>query len=102
MWEQTLVTTADVPAEGLWEVIAAVEDWPLWDAEVESAWVVGEIGSRAVVVVKPREGSPVRLRIEEFSPPRRFGYVVGLPLARLRTLLEFEPVDAGTRIRATT
>jgi hypothetical protein len=98
MWEHTLVTTADVSAERLWEVIADVPNWPTWQRDVEfagpTAVGVGPILVRA-------NGALARQMVEEFSPPTRFACLSRRPLARIRTVHEFEPDGRETRVRVT-
>jgi len=73
VWEFSLVTTADAPPEQLW-------------AAVGTETAAGR-------------GRWVRVTVEDCSPPRRFANVARMPLVRVRTVHEFEPVGRGTRVR---
>jgi polyketide cyclase/dehydrase/lipid transport protein len=97
MWESTLVTTTDVPAERLWAVAADIPNWPAWQPGVDRVRVAP--GGRSVILWE--DGRPVRAAVEELNQPSRLVVVAPLVLARTRTVYELTPVAGGTRIAVT-
>jgi hypothetical protein len=75
MWESTLITLTDVPAEALWA--AAADEDPGEDTDARTDC---------------RGGPPA-------APPFRRVVVTRLFLARAETVYEFSPVAGATRVR---
>ncbi len=86
------------------QLFAAITDlrrWPEWDPELVSNEHDGTplaVGSR--FTLRPKGGPKVAMQVAALDEPRRFADVALLPLARIRTIHEFEPEQAGgTRVR---
>lgn len=92
----------DVDPESLFAAITDIRRWPEWDAEIariEQDGTLPRPGSRFALT--PKGGPRVAMTVEAVERPKLFADVAHLPLARMRTVHEFERADGGTRVRVT-
>jgi hypothetical protein len=94
----TYSTTADVPAQKLFEVIADIGRWPAWDPDIEATRHEGALQPGSRFTLKPKGGPKVAMEIVEATAPTRFVDLSHLPLAKMRTSHEFTPVAGGARV----
>jgi hypothetical protein len=97
---RTYVHEAFVPVrpEKLFAALANISRWPEWDTDLAATSHDGALAPGTPFTLKPKGGPTVSMTLEVAEAPRRFVDVSHLPLARMRTSHELEPVGNGTRL----
>jgi uncharacterized protein YndB with AHSA1/START domain len=86
------------PPEVVWDVLAGLETWPAWNAEVKSVEVDGPVAEGTRFRWKARSGT-IRSRIERLDRPTFIGWTgrtLGIDAVHVWRL---EPRDGGTFVR---
>lgn len=91
--------SVDVAAscERVFEVYAAVSEWPEWDSDLEGASIDGpfEAGSRGWI--KPKDAPKLKTRLVDVQPGRSFTAESKLPGCLLRFHHQLESIATGGR-----
>lgn len=85
----------------LYAAIVDLRSWPVWDPEIERILHDGALHPGARFTLRPKGGPNVKMTVEEALAGRRFSDLAQLPLAKMRTRHDFEPLGEGTRLRVT-
>jgi uncharacterized protein YndB with AHSA1/START domain len=75
----------DAPAETVWKILTALEDWPKWGLTVSGAELsgAGPLGPGSRGKVWTPVGVPLPFEITEFEPGRLWSWnVVGVPATK--------------------
>ena len=94
----TYTTTTEVSASKLYDAIADIVRWPVWDGDIEATTHDGAATPGSPFTLKPRGGPKVAMEIVEATAPTRFVDLARLPLGTMRTSHVFTPDAAGTRV----
>lgn len=91
--------TVDVeaPIERVWDVLANVDDWPRWNADVKSAGIAGPVAPGTQFRWKAGPGT-IESKLEDVERPQRLGWTgktFGLSAVHVWRL---ESRDGGTHV----
>lgn len=102
MTSYTTSTVIDAPPETVWQVVSDVESMPEWTPSMTSVRIVegpDPLGLGSEVRVE-QPGLPLAMwMVDEWDPPRKFGWTSAVPGVRTQAEHVVEPVDDGrTRV----
>lgn len=102
MTSYTTSTVIDAPPETVWQVVSDVESMPEWTTSMTSVRIVegpDPLGLGSEVRVE-QPGLPLAMwMVDEWDPPRKFGWTSAVPGVRTQAEHVVEPVDDGrTRV----
>ncbi|MEM6452363.1 MAG: polyketide cyclase [Cyanobacteria bacterium P01_D01_bin.105] len=85
-FSNTVETTAS--AEAIWALWSNVEQWPVWDFELQRAWLEGPFEKGAVGYFEPKQGAKSRFVISQLTShdqaeQQSYTFTVQLPLCQL-------------------
>lgn len=90
--------SAAAPPTEVWRLWTAVDTWPQWDTELESATVMGTFGLEAKGTLKGKGAPAAGFVITAFEAPTRYEFTTELPLGgRLIIDRHLEATEQGTR-----
>ena len=98
MRRYTYHTRCSTDAARLYRALADIRRWPEWGDDLDWIRVDCAIETGAVFRLKPKGGPAISMQVEAAQAPHRFVDVARLPLARMRTALEFATVGHETLI----
>lgn len=101
MHRYTYETIVETPPDKLYAAITDISRWPVWALKLEQTTHDGSLQPGAPFTLKPKGGPTVKLTVEVARANAVFSDLAQLPLAKMRTRHEFEPVELGTRVRVT-
>ena len=95
---ETITTLASIPK--IWSIYEDLGSWPLWDKDVEYAYIVDSSFKQGTKgVLKPKGGPKVNLVFSEVIPNNSFTTISSLPLTKLIFSHRLEKTKTGkTRI----
>ena len=91
--DHTVETIA--PPEKIWAAWTAVERWPEWDTELDSASLEGSFALGTKGTVKPKRGPAARFSISELMPGEGYTFTTRLPLCELKVRRHLTRKDGG-------
>ncbi|HTN37065.1 MAG TPA: hypothetical protein VL053_08305 [Arachidicoccus sp.] len=69
MWKKThSVVTKAVTGEQIWRLFADVNNWHIWDDDIEYAHLQGKFEKGNFILLKPRGGPKVKIELVELHP----------------------------------
>jgi hypothetical protein len=94
MWttEHTIETSAT--PEAIWRLWADVPGWPQWNADIEQITLEGPFAAGSRIVMTPRDGEPIELRLAEADEPELFIDEADMGEIVVRTTHRVERLDA--------
>lgn len=99
MWMQKFEKSfEDVSLESIWGCWENVNEWPLWDQELEYTNLKQDFALGSQFELKAKGGPKVRIELTEITPKRSFTDVTRFPGARMLDVHEIEKVGNGVRI----
>lgn len=87
----------DASAERLFAIYADVENWPVWDPDLEAAGINGAFEAGTCGWIRPAGAPRMSTRIHTLVPERSFTAVARLPLCRMEFSHILEPVGVHDR-----
>jgi len=98
MWEYEHAVETSAAPEAIWRLWADVDNWGLWNAEIEKIEIAGPFAPGTRITMTPPGDDPIELHIAEarqnelFVDEARFGDLL------LRTTHRIDPIGTG-RVR---
>jgi hypothetical protein len=83
----------------VWTVWRDVDHWHEWDADIEYATLSGPFAVGSELVLKPKGGPKVRIRLSEVMPGSSFTDVTRFPLARMIDVHELQDTPQGLKLK---
>jgi hypothetical protein len=97
MWEYEHSVETDAGAGAIWGLWREVEEWPRWNADIEEIRLEREFVEGGWIVMTPRGGEPVRLRLLDVRPYESFTDQAELGETLVRTEHLIEATEDGRR-----
>jgi hypothetical protein len=91
------ISISATPKE-IFAVYAAVAQWPIWDAEVEHASLVGDFKLGVEGKIKPKGAPESKIKITELTESKSFTVECKLPLCKMRFVHVIVAEGAGSRV----
>jgi uncharacterized protein YndB with AHSA1/START domain len=88
----------DAPAETVWDVLTAVEDWPSWNPDVKSVSIEGPVAPGTVFRWKSGPGT-ITSTLQELERPRLASWTGRTFGLRAVHVWRLEPQEGGTLVR---
>lgn len=102
MWSKSYTARAEgLSAARVWEVWSDVNQWHLWQPDLEYAKLQGAFGTGNTFLFKPKGGPRVCIRILDAVHGRGFIDLTHFPLARMYGSHQFEEKDGGVEMTTT-
>jgi uncharacterized protein YndB with AHSA1/START domain len=86
------------PPETVWDVLAAIEDWPSWNPDVKSVSIAGAVAPGTEFRWKSGPGT-ITSTLQEVERPRLIAWTGRTFGLRAFHVWRFEPEDGGTRVQ---
>jgi hypothetical protein len=83
----------------VWKVWSDVDHWPEWDEDIEYAKLSGPFVAGGELLLKPRGGPKVSIRLSEVQAGLSFTDVTHFPLARMIDVHELQDTPQGLRLK---
>lgn len=102
MWVRTFSTvTTEVTKEQMWKLYANVNEWHLWDDEIDYAKMEGPFAQGNTFKLKPKKGPLVTIELKEVNPFVSFTDLTRFPLAKMYGEHTFTDTAKGLEIKTT-
>jgi hypothetical protein len=102
MWTKThSVLTKEVSKDQMWKLISDVNHWHDWDHGIEYATLSGEFIPGSRIILKPKAGPKVDIKIMEATKGKRFMDATQFPLATMYLDHEYEETSEGLKCTQT-
>jgi hypothetical protein len=98
MWQIAETREARATPEAVWALWADVENWNLWDVDVEYSRLSGPFEAGTAGVLKSHGGPKSKFKIVEATERRSFTNRSRLPLCTLEFVHEVRPLPTGVSI----
>ncbi len=72
--------TVNKPAEQIFQLYEQVNQWHLWDSEIQFASIDGAFEVGTIGKLKPKKGPEAKIEIVEITRPKSFTVISKLPL----------------------
>ncbi|MBE9210195.1 polyketide cyclase [Nostoc sp. LEGE 06077] len=89
------VKTSAIP-EQIWEIWVDVKNWPIWDTELESAYIEGDFTLYTKGKLKPKNAPVSVFFISEFESKKSYTFTTQLPLCKLNVKRYLTVNHSGT------
>lgn len=100
MWQvQHEKVFPSLESDAVWKVWSDVDHWREWDEDIEYAKLSGPFVAGGELVLKPKGGPKVRIRLSEVQPGLSFTDVTRFPLARMIDVHELQDTPQGLRLK---
>ena len=102
MWSKSYSkTVAGLKAEQVWAVWENINQWHLWQPDIEYATIEGEFQAGTFFTLKPKGGPRVKIELIEVVPCKRFTDLTRFPGAKMYGSHEFMVHGDALEIRTT-
>ena len=102
MWTRShSIITQTATKEQLWKLFADVNNWHIWDKEIEYAKMEGSFEKGNFFILKPKKGPKVKIELVETIENKKFVDLTRFPLAKMYGEHIFEETAAGLKVTTT-
>jgi uncharacterized protein YndB with AHSA1/START domain len=99
MWTKTQsMTFPNITPAQVWAAWSNINDWPLWNHDLEWTKLHGEFKVGSVFYMKIKKGPIVTIEIIECTPNKSFTDCTKFPLAKMYDTHQIEQTHEGLRI----
>jgi hypothetical protein len=91
----------NINKENIWRAWADVNNWPLWDKELEYCKMDGDFTEGRQFILKPINGPKVKITLSEVVTNKKFTANCKFPGAIMHDTHELEETNHGLRITNT-
>jgi hypothetical protein len=92
---------SDLSVERIWDVWTDIDQWHLWQSDIEYAKLKGAFAAGTTFTLEPKRGPAVEIEIINVEPGRQFTDLTRFPGARMYGSHEFIRQGAELEIRTT-
>lgn len=85
----------DAPPEIVWEVMADIDSWPTWNADVKQARLQGDLREGTTFEWKSGPGT-IKSTLREVTAPSRLGWTGSTLGIKAIHIWKIEPADGGS------
>lgn len=85
----------------IWQVWADVNNWHLWQDDIDYSKLEGEFVTGNTFKFKPKGVSEMTLKLEEVVPYTKFVYLTKFPLAKMYGIHKLNQLPQGLKIKTT-
>ena len=101
-WEKVhKVSVQKVAKEQIWRVWEDVNQWHLWDSDIEFARIEGPFEVGGAFILKPKGGPKVKIGLLKVQPKVAFTDVTTFPLAKMYGIHEMRETKEGLEVSHT-
>lgn len=101
-WEKThTMSVTGIEKSRIWSVWEDVNQWHLWDTEIEYARLREPFQEGAVFELKPKGGPRVKIKIVRLEPNVAFTDLTRFPFAKMYGIHEMRDTADGLEVRHT-
>lgn len=79
----------------VFSIYAKVDEWALWDTEIESATLQGGFSEGSLGKLKPKGGPESKIKLIEVTDNQSFTVECGLPLCKMHFVHILKNTEAG-------
>jgi hypothetical protein len=98
-WEKThKITVKGVSKRQIWKVWEDVNQWHLWDADIEYAKLNSPFQLGNKFELKPKGGPKVKIELVEVDPENSFTDLTRFPLARMYGIHQMQETHDGIEV----
>ncbi len=90
--------TINASVENIFQCYEKVEEWHLWDTEIQSASIEAEFQVGVIGKLKPQKGPEAKIEITEITKPTSFTVVSKLPLCLMTFEHHLAPKGNATEV----
>jgi uncharacterized protein YndB with AHSA1/START domain len=90
----------DAPIEVVWDVLANVDDWPRWLAEIRSAVIAGPVAPETTIRLKTRDPGTVKTSIGIVEQPHALALTSRKFGTSTSQVWRLDRGEGGTRVHA--
>lgn len=101
MWKIEVTRITSAKKEAIWNLWVAVQDWKLWDSDVEESELFGEFQTGTRGKLKPKWAPKVIFEITECTHMQSFTSTSFLPLCRMEVIHYMQETDVGLTVTHT-
>jgi hypothetical protein len=101
-WEKVhKISVQKVAKEQIWRVWEDVNQWHLWDSDIEFARIEGPFEVGGSFILKPKGGPKVKISLLKVQPKVAFTDVTTFPLAKMYGIHEMRETKEGLEVSHT-
>jgi len=102
MWQVTHERTfPGLKKEAVWAAWADVDNWHLWDRDIEYAKLQDGFREGGSFILKPKGGPKVKIRFQRVAPLQGYTDITKFPLATMYGIHDLEETPAGLKMAIT-
>ena len=102
MWTKShSIVTDKVTKEQMWKLLADVNNWHVWDTDIEYTKMEGKFEQGNYFILKPKKGPKVRIELVELIENKKFVDLTRFPLAKMYGEHIFEQTPQGLKLTTT-
>lgn len=102
MWTKShSIVTKEVTKEQMWSLFSDVNTWDTWDKGIEYAKLDGKFEAGSIILLKPKDGPKVTIKIIETVENNKFLDYSQFPGAKMYDNHQFEETPQGLKITIT-
>jgi len=99
-WQREYTTVVPgLTREEVWNVWADVNNWHLWDTDLDYAKLDGPFAAGSQFTLKPKGGPRVRIDFDRVEPLSAYVDLTHFPLARMWGIHEMRATEHGLALR---
>lgn len=102
MWTKShSILTNKVTKEQMWKLLSDVNNWHVWDTNIEYTKMEGKFKRGNSFVLKPKKGPKVKIELVEVVENKKFVDLTRFPLAKMYGEHTFEQTPQGLKLTTT-
>jgi len=102
MWTQSYsITTTEVTKEQIWKLFTDVNNWHIWNSEIEFAKIEGKFEAGNHYFIQPKNGQTVKVNLLEVEENKHCLESGNFPLAKMYYDHLIEEIPNGLKITNT-
>jgi hypothetical protein len=101
-WEKThSLRVKDVSRSQIWKVWQDVNQWHLWDTDIEYAKMEAPFREGSQFLLKPKGGPKVKIKLVKVQPQSAFTDLTSFPLAKMYGIHQMRETAEGLEVSHT-
>jgi hypothetical protein len=102
MWVKShQVITKKIKKEQIWKLMADINNWGEWNADIEFAKLEGRFEKGNFFTLRPNGGPTVKIELIEVKENERFTDLTRFPFAKMYGDHQYEETEDGLKITVT-
>lgn len=90
-----------ISAQQIWKVWTDINNWHIWDLDIEWARIEGRFENGNIFYLKPKGGLKVKITLQNIVHEKTFTDLARFPLAKMYSIHTMTPISGGFELTHT-